>query len=146
MDQQREESVGNGLWGEASVGDVLAAKRRHLIVAAAPTDRVREIIERLKIHDISQMPVLSEGKLVGLITESTLLTHLAMPGHSVEDSIAPMINPQVVTVSPVVSAGSLLNLFGGAQAVIVVDGDQVTGILTKLDLIDYLAAHLKSHD
>ncbi len=143
MNQQRDESISDGLWGEACVGDVLAAKRRHLIVAAAPTDRVREIIERLKIHDISQMPVLNEGQLIGLITESTLLTHLAMPGHSVEDTIAPMINQQVVTVSPAAPAGSLLNLFGGSQAVIVVDGNQVTGILTKLDLIDYLAAHLK---
>ncbi len=143
MDQQRDENISNNLWGEACVGDVLAAKRRHLIVAAAPTDRVREIIERLKIHDISQMPVLSDGKLIGLITESTLLTHLAAPGHSVEDAIAPMINRQVTAVSPDLPAGSLLNLFGGSQAVIVVAGDRVTGILTKLDLIEYLAAHLK---
>jgi len=141
MDQQRDES-GSNLWGEARVGDVLAAKRRHLIVAAAPTDRVREIIERLKIHDISQMPVLSEGKLIGLITESTLLTHLAAPGHSVEDAIAPIVNRQVVTVSPDLPAGSLMSLFGSGQAVIVVDGDRVTGILTKLDLIEYLTAHL----
>jgi glucose-6-phosphate 1-epimerase len=143
MDQQRDESIGNNLWGEARVGDVLAAKRRHLVVAAAPTDRVREIIERLKIHDISQMPVLSEGKLIGLITESTLLTHLAAPGHSVEDTIAPIINRQVVAVSPDQPAGSLLNLFGGSQAVIVVDDDRVTGILTKLDLIEYLTARSK---
>lgn len=142
MDQSHDESISNNLWGEACVGDVLAAKRRHLIVAAAPTDRVREIIERLKIHEISQMPVLSEGKLIGLITESTLLTHLAVPGHSVEDVITPMINRQVTTVSPELPAGSLLNLFGGSQAVIVVAGDRVTGILTKLDLIEYLTSRL----
>jgi predicted transcriptional regulator len=141
MDQHQEDS--NSLWGEARVGDVLAAKRRHLLVAAAPTDRVREIIERLKIHEISQMPVLSDGKLIGLINESTLLTHLAAPGHTVEDAIAPMINRQVATVAPDVPAGSLLNLFGGSQAVIVVENDRVLGILTKLDLIEFLTARLK---
>jgi glucose-6-phosphate 1-epimerase len=143
MDQQRDESSGNSLWGEARVGDVLAAKRRHLIVAAAPTDRVREIIERLKIHDISQMPVLGGDKLIGMINESTLLTYLAAPGHTVEDTIAPMINPQVTTVSSDVPAASLMSLFGSGQAVIVVDGDRVTGILTKLDLIEYLTARTK---
>jgi CBS domain containing-hemolysin-like protein len=143
MDQQRDESVNNNLWGEARVGDVLAAKRRHLLVAAAPTDRVREIIERLKIHEISQMPVLSDGKLIGLINESTLLTHLAAPGHTVEDAIAPMINRQVAAVAPDLPAGSLLNLFGGSQAVIVVEDDRVLGILTKLDLIEFLTARLK---
>jgi glucose-6-phosphate 1-epimerase len=141
MDQQ--ESSNNNLWGEARVGDVLAAKRRHLLVAAAPTDRVREIIERLKIHEISQMPVLSDGKLIGLITESTLLTHLAAPGHTVEDAIAPMINRQVATVAPDQPAGSLLNLFGGSQAVIVVEDDRVLGILTKLDLIEFLTGRVK---
>ncbi len=143
MDQQRGDSISDNLWGEARVGDVLAAKPRHMIVAAAPTDRVREIIERLKIHDISQMPVLSDGKLTGMISESTLLTHLAAPGHNVEDAIAPMVNRQVTTVSPGTPAGSLLNLFGTGQAVIVVDGERVLGILTKLDLIEYLAARLK---
>jgi len=139
----RDDSLSDNLWGEARVGDVLAAKPRHLIVAAAPTDRVREIIERLKIHEISQMPVLSDGKLIGMITESTLLTHLAAPGHNVEDAIAPMINRHITTVSPDIPAGSLLNLFGIGQAVVVVDGDRVLGILTKLDLIEYLAARLK---
>jgi glucose-6-phosphate 1-epimerase len=138
-----DETRGDNLWGEARVGDVLAAKRRHLIVAAAPTDRVLTIIERLKIHEISQMPVLSDNKLIGLITESTLLAHLAAPGHTVEDAIAPMINRQVVIVAPKMLASSLLNLFGGSQAVIVVEDDRVLGILTKLDLIEFLTARLK---
>lgn len=143
MVQQRDESISNNLWGEARVRDVLAAKPRHLIVAAAPTDRVREIIERLKIHDISQMPVLSDGKLIGMINESTLLTYLAAPGHAVEDAIAPMINRQTTTVAPDLPAASLLSLFGGAQALVVVEGERVLGILTKLDLIEYLTARLK---
>jgi CBS domain-containing protein len=138
-----DETRGDSLWGAARVGDVLAAKRRHLIVAAAPTDRVLTIIERLKIHDISQMPVLADDKLLGLITESTLLAHLAVSGHTVEDAIAPMINQQVVIVAPEMPAGSLLNLFGEAQAVIVVEDDRVLGILTKLDVIDFLTARLK---
>ncbi len=141
--EPRDEFPGESLWGDARVREVLAAKRRHLIVAAAPTDRVREIIERLKIHDISQMPVLSEGKLTGLITEATLLAHLAVPGHTVEDTIAPMINHMVSTVEPDQPAAVLLSSFGSGQAVVVVEGDRVLGILTKLDLIEFLTARLK---
>ena len=139
----RDEILGDSLWGEARVRDVLAAKPRHLVVAAAPTDRVREIIERLKIHEISQMPVLSAGKLIGMITEATLLTYLAAPGHTVEDAIAPMINRQTVTIAPVQPVAVLMKLFGSGQAVVVVENDRVLGILTKLDLIEYLTARLK---
>ena len=139
----REYGFLESAWGEARVGDVLAAKARHLIIAAAPSDRMREIIERMKIHDISQMPVLSEGKLVGMINESTLLTQMALPGNSPEDSIAPIVNRQVTTVSPDLPAEGLMNLFGAGQAVVVVERDQVVGILTKIDLIEYLAARIK---
>ncbi len=38
---------------------------------------------------------------------------------------------------------ALLNLFGGSQAVIVVEDDRVLGILTKLDLIEFLTARIK---
>ena len=139
----REYGFLESAWGEARVGDVLAAKPRHLIVAASPSDRVREIIERMKIHDISQMPVLSDGQLIGMINESTLLTQMALPSSSPADSIGPIINRQVTTVSPDVPAEALMNLFGAGQAVVVVEADRVVGILTKIDLIEYLAARMK---
>ena len=60
-----------------------------------------------------------------------------------EDAIAPMINRQITTVPPNMPAGSLLDLFGTGQAVVVVDGDRVLGILTKLDLIEYLTRRVK---
>jgi cystathionine beta-synthase len=130
-------------WGAASVADVLKTKARRPLIAASPADRVREIVERMKLHDISQMPVLAEGQLVGMISESTLLTQMATPGSSPDDAIAPIVNRQATTVTSDTSLESAMSLFGSNPAVIVLDGDQVAGILTKIDLIDYLTAHLK---
>lgn len=130
-------------WGEARVVDVLKTKVRRPLIAAAPADRVRDIIGRMKMHDISQMPVLTDGKLVGMINESTLLTQMATPGGSADDSIAPIVNRQVTTVSSDMGLEAVMGLFGSSQAVVVVDNEQVMGILTKIDLIDYLAAHMK---
>jgi cystathionine beta-synthase len=130
-------------WGAASVADVLKTKARRPLIAASPADRVREIVERMKLHDISQMPVLAEGQLVGMISESTLLTQMATPGSSPDDAIAPIVNRQATTVTSDTSLESAMGLFGSNPAVIVLDGDQVAGILTKIDLIDYLTAHLK---
>ncbi len=130
-------------WGEAHVADVLKTKARRPLIAAAPSDRVREIIDRMKLHDISQMPVLTDGKLVGMINESTLLTQMAAPGNSPDDSIAPIVNRQVTAVSSDTGLEAVVSLFGSNPAVVVVDNEQVKGILTKIDLIDYLAAHLK---
>ena len=139
----REYGFLESAWGETSVADILKTKVRRPLIAASPSDRMREIIERMKLHDISQMPVIGEGKLIGMISESTLLSQMAMPGASPEESIAPIVTRQVTTVTPDTRAEALMNLFGAGQAAVVVDNDQVVGIVTKIDLIDYLAAHMK---
>ena len=139
----REYGFLESAWGEARVADVLKTKVRRPLIAASPSDPVREIVMRMKIHDISQMPVLTEGKLVGMISESVLLSQMATPSASAEDSIAPIVNRQVTTVMPDMHLESVMSLFSANPAVIVLDGEQVIGILTKIDLIDYLAVHLK---
>jgi cystathionine beta-synthase len=139
----REYGFLESAWGEARVSDVLATKHARALITSSPSDHVRDVINLMKTHDISQMPVLTDGKLVGMINESTLLTQMSTPGSSADESIGPIINRQVTTVSTDMSLEAVMNLFGASQAVIVVDGDQVVGILTKIDLIDYLAAHMK---
>jgi predicted transcriptional regulator len=54
-----------------------------------------------------------------------------------------LFRSQVITVAPDIPAGALLSLLGSGSAVVVVEGDRVLGILTKLDVIEYLAARLK---
>ena len=139
----REYGFLESAWGETSVADILKTKVRRPLIAASPSDRMREIIERMKMHDISQMPVISEGKLIGMISESTLLSQMATPGASPDESIAPIVTRQVTTVTPDTRAEALMNLFGAGQAAVVVDNEQVVGIVTKIDLIDYLAVHMK---
>ncbi|HZY43914.1 MAG TPA: cystathionine beta-synthase [Anaerolineae bacterium] len=139
----RENGFLESTWGEARVSDVLATKPSRLLVTASPSDRVRAVIDLMKQHDISQMPVLTDGKLVGMIGESSLLTQMSTPGSSAEESIGPIINRQVTSVPTDTGLEAVMTLFGANQAVIVVDADRVVGILTKIDLIDYLAAHMK---
>ncbi len=139
----RENGFLESAWGEARVSDVLAVKPSRSLVTASPADRMRDVIDLMKKHDISQMPVLTEGKLVGMIGESTLLTQMSTPGSSAEESIGAIVNRQVTSVPTDTGLEAVMALFGANQAVIVVDADRVVGILTKIDLIDYLAAHMK---
>ncbi len=46
----------------------------------------------------------------------------------------------VVTVAPEASIESLMGLFVHRGAVIAIEGGRVVGILTKIDLLDYLAS------
>ncbi len=120
------------------VADLQAAKADGL-VTAAPSDSVSEVIARMKAYDISQLPVIEHGRLVGLVGDVALLTYLLEGGHGTSDPIAPLIEPAPPVVTPETPVEELANLFVTANAAVIVSRGEVVGIVTKIDLIDHLA-------
>jgi cystathionine beta-synthase len=132
----------NGFLDDSGLGvvaDLLKNKSNELITAS-PHDRVRDVITRLKAHGISQLPVIApDGKLMGVVAEVDLLRYLVSGEHSLDSPVGTLIESDYATVSPRTSIESLQNLLSEARMAIVTEGDQVVGIITKIDLIDYLA-------
>jgi cystathionine beta-synthase len=121
------------------------SSRRITLVTARPDDRIKAVVARMKEYDISQLPVVnSEGKLVGIISEVDLLEHLLSDSHvhDPDETIAAIVNPNVITVSPDASIEHVLPAFEQGKMVAVTSGEFPVGILTKIDLIDYLAGQL----
>jgi cystathionine beta-synthase len=120
------------------VADLQAAKADGL-VTAAPSDSVSEVIARMKAYDISQLPVIEHGRLVGLVGDVALLTYLLEGGHGTGDPIAPLVEPAPPVVTPETPVEELANLFATANAAVIISHGEVVGIVTKIDLIDHLA-------
>lgn len=139
----RENGFLEAPWGAATVADLLAAKPSREVISVSPLEKVRNVIARLHEHDISQMPVISGGKLAGMVTETQLLNHLVSGEAAADDPIAPIVQRQVTTVSGETSLETVMGLFGDGSVAVVLDGDEVAGIITKIDLIDFLAARSK---
>jgi cystathionine beta-synthase len=94
-----------------------------------------------KEHGISQMPVVDDGKLAGILTELDLLQHLVSGRADKSTTVAEVMVRKVHTVSAQASAGDLPSIFERGEVAIVVDDRRhVTGIVTKMDLIELLAA------
>src|SRR6185503_14538380 len=62
--------------GLGTVRDLLGARYKKKIVTVSPTSTVKEAIDVLKSQDISQVPVVQDGKLRGIVQEVDLLRHL----------------------------------------------------------------------
>lgn len=123
------------------VQDLLDRKEGGRIIAAEPRESIHKVIERMKDHDVSQLPVLEGDKLVGMIREADLLGLLVARKQSAGEPIGGSVVKEYETVSPQAPVKELVDKLAvkGCDVVFAVDDGRLRGILTKIDLIDYLA-------
>ncbi len=131
---------------EGRVEDVLEQRRMELVTAQR-TDRKTEVIERMKQFSVSQLPVVENGgTYVGMVTEVDLLNHLlsASHQHAESETIEDIINPEAAeVVGPETALGYLSEVFRTGKVAVVCEGTHVVGIVSKIDLIEYLAGKLR---
>ena len=133
---------GEGL-ASATVRDVLGGRRGE-VITARKTDKVEVVVKKLKEHDISQMPVVdAEGRCIGMIHEYDLLNFLIEGKHRLTEVVEPLVQPLQGVVGPDTLVGKLRDIFNDDNVAVVKEGDRVTGIVTKIDLIDFLGQKLR---
>jgi cystathionine beta-synthase len=125
--------------GLGTVRDLLAAKGHHAMVTATPQSKVREVIELMKRQSISQVPVVEKGKLRGIVAEVDLLRHLVTGTKRLDSPIGDIAESDYATVSPDTKVELVQAALADAKVAIVTDEETVKGIVTKIDLIDFLA-------
>ncbi len=134
----------NGFLESGSVSELLATRSRGLVTASC-NDTVGGVIGRMKGDGISQMPVVDDdGKLTGLISEVDLLNYMISGSGAMDHPICDIISRNVATVRADTPLDTLSEIAGkGAVAVVVDDDERPTGIITKIDMIDYLASKVR---
>jgi cystathionine beta-synthase len=127
----------------ATVRDVLG-RRRGTVVNARRTDRVEAVIQQMREHDISQMPVVDDaGRAIGMIHEYDLLNFLIEGKHRLSEVVDPLVQPLQGVVGPDTPIARLRAIFNDDNVAVVKEGDRVTGIVTKIDLIEFLGEKLR---
>ncbi len=127
----------------ATVKDVLG-KRRGEVIVAKRTDKVEAVVKKMRERDISQMPVVDDsGRAIGMIHEYDLLNFLIEGKHRLSEVVDPLVQPLQGVVGPDTPVARLRDIFNDDNVAVVKEGDRVTGILTKIDLIDFLGQKLR---
>jgi cystathionine beta-synthase len=137
----RQQGFVKGDWEVGTVGDVVRALARKEVISLDLNDKLGRATELFKQHGISQMPCLDQGKLAGILTESDLLHHLVSGRVNKDTIVAEVMERKVSTVGMHASSSELPRIFERGEVAIVVDDNRaVIGIVTKMDLIEMLAA------
>jgi cystathionine beta-synthase len=124
--------------GLGYVADLIGKRERSVITARAG-DRVRDVIASMKESGISQMPVLEGDELVGIVTEVALLRYLASGEYSLSSTIGALAEGDYATVSSQTRIELVQSLLVNARMAIVRDDATIRAVITKIDLIEYLA-------
>lgn len=131
----------------AVVGDVLRGKSGAMpsLVHVHPNDTVREAIDILREYGVSQVPVVTaeppvkSGEVAGSVSERDLLD--AVFGGRAQ--LIDRVDRHMAAPFPIIGAGEDLDAahlaLEGADALMVVDDGEPVGVLTRHDLLGYLA-------
>ena len=126
--------------GENTVSDLLVSKRIQTVITVESSESMANVVRVMKEHNISQLPVVDDGKLSGLITEFAILDCLIQAKAGATDAIAPLVKKDhMEVVSPRNSLEALAEVFNRGHIAVVLDEDSVSGIFTKIDLSSFLA-------
>ena len=134
--------------GGVTVGDVLANKsgRTPTLVHAHPHETVRDAIDILREYGVSQLPVVgaeppvTAGEVVGSVSEKDLLDALFAGTAALADPVERHMSAPLPIVGSGEAVSAAVEALGAAGAVLVhVDG-KPAGVLTRQDLLGYLAA------
>ncbi len=128
------------------VEEVLTAKHRDLppLITVGAHEKVRQAVDRLQEHDISQAPVVREdstdvAQFVGSIRDRELLDRIFRDPDALQADVAEVMAPPIAMIEfddPIEAAFGELE---HGPAVLITKAGQVLGVLTRSDLLDFLA-------
>ncbi len=134
------------------VGSLVVERHSALpsIIAVDRSATVSEAIELLRAHEISQLPVINgcisgrisgpvePGCIVGSVQESTLLNQLYRRPDVLSEPVSEIMDDPFPMIESTAEIDQVFPLFAhGAPAVMVRTGDEVVGMITKADLLDF---------
>ncbi len=101
-------------------------------------DTLLTAYNRMRLLDVSQLPVLVGERVVGIVDESDIL--LAVYSHNCEftSPVRTAMTARLETIAPGAPLASLLPIFDQGRVAIVVEGEQFLGLITRIDMLNYL--------
>ena len=131
-----------------TVGEVLRGKSGRLpdLVHTHPGETIAEAVHILQEYGVSQMPVVRAeppivaAEVAGSVSERTILDALFTGHAKLTDRVEDHMSPALPTIGSTEATADAVSLLEGADAVLVHEDGKPIGVLTRQDLLTFLAA------
>jgi cystathionine beta-synthase len=98
---------------------------------------------RMKLYDVSQLPVVEGDRVMGLIDESDILLAVYGAEENFSQPVAEAMSTRLETVSSSTALRDLLPVFENDHVPLIVDGDQYHGLVTRIDFLNFLRRKMR---
>jgi len=108
------------------------------VVTIKRDDKLMTAYARMKLYDISQIPVVEGDEVVGLIDEWDLLMAVQDDPDKFKLPVSSAMTQRLETVSLQTPLSSLIDTFNQGHVALVVDQGKFYGLITRIDVLNYL--------
>jgi CBS domain-containing protein len=105
-------------------------------ITISKSDTIQKAASLMKQHDIGFLPVIMEGKLIGVITDRDLVIRGIADNIDVQQSIDSIFSKQIICCTPDTSVEQASKLMAEKQVhrLLITENEQLVGVLTLADL------------
>jgi cystathionine beta-synthase len=119
--------------------DIIARRAdERAVVSVGPEDKLMTAYARMKLYDISQIPVLEGEQVIGLIDEWDLLSAVQDNPAKFREPVRSAMTQRLETVGLKTPLASLMETFNKGFVAIVLDQGKFWGLITRIDVLNYL--------
>jgi len=107
-------------------------------ITVGPDEPLANAYSRMKLYDVSQLPVIDNRSIVGFIDESDILLAVAQSNDRFNKPVRTAMVTELALVEVNDPIDKLMPIFSKDFVAIVKDGDRFLGLITRVDLLNYL--------
>lgn len=107
-------------------------------ITVGPTDVLTTAHNRLRNAGFSQLPVMNEGRLVGIVTEDAIIQFVYGRPELMAATVGEAMESAFIKLDKVASVNNLVAMLRVQPYVAVLDGEEFLGLITRSDVLNYL--------
>ena len=110
----------------------------HATITVGPGDILTTAHNRLRNAGFSQLPVMDEGKLVGVVTEETIMQHVFGRPEWMNSPVAEAMQSAFIKLEKDTTINNLVSMLQVQPYAAIMDADEFLGLITRSDVLNYL--------